>query len=269
MEAGKLDELGGLYSADIFYSWQIGVSYRSAVPYCEHLFRIYQPASVADFGCGRGAWLKAMHEQGAERLFGVDGPWNSQEAMIDQSIEFCGADLNEPGPAFAGQTFDLAMTLEVVEHLEPKSSERVADALASLAPVLMFGAAFSHQTGQNHINERYHSFWAGLLRDRGFEVYDYFRPTFWGDDRVAYYYQQNTFLYVRKGHALGAKLREAGYRPIENLAFLDCVHPDMLERYVGLTIRKRLRAQLVEVAPEPVLAVARFIRNSLGGKAPG
>jgi hypothetical protein len=263
--AGQTDvaELGELYGDDLFYSWQVGPSYESAQVYCGHLAQVYRPASVVDFGCGRGAWLKAMHEAGASRLVGVDGPWNTQQAMIDPAIEFHGTDLNHPDRALSGEQFDLAMSLEVFEHLQPANSEAIADFFTALAPVLMFGGAFTHQGGQNHINERPHSFWARLFLDRGFEVFDYFRPAFWGDERVCYYYQQNTYLYVRKGHPLGESLRQQGHAPVSNLGWLDAVHPVMLYRYAGMTIPRRLRLGFAERAPAPLKWLAGLVRRML------
>lgn len=264
MTSANVEALGELYESDLFYSWQVGPSYESAQVFCQHLTSIYPVNSVVDFGCGRGAWLKAMHELGATRLVGVDGPWNTQEAMIDQTIAFQGTDLNHPETVLAGEGFDLAMSLEVFEHLEPANSERIADFFTGLAPVLMFGGAFPHQGGQNHINERPHSYWAKLFIDRGFEVFDYFRPKFWGDERVCYYYQQNTFLNVRTGHPLGQKLREMGLQPISNIFWMDAVHPVMLYRYAGMTIPRRLRMGFAERAPAPLKWVAGGVRRALG-----
>lgn len=262
----KLDQLGELYGGDLFYSWQVDQSYRSATAFVDHLMTAYAPASVVDVGCGRGAWLKAFHEKGVARVVGVDGPWNRQDLMIDQKIEFKGADLNDPAAVLGAEQFDLAMSLEVFEHLEPANSGKLADCFTGLAPVLMFGAAFPHQGGQNHINEQPHSFWAKLFVDRGFEVFDYFRPKFWGDETVSYYYQQNTYLYVKAGHPLGQKLREMGHAPVENLAWLDAVHPTMLYRYAGMTIPRRIRMHWAENAPAPLRWIGGGVRRLLGVK---
>ncbi|MDU9705202.1 hypothetical protein, partial [Helicobacter pylori] len=40
--------------------------------------------------------------------------------------------------------------------------------------------------------------WAGLFAEHGYQPSDCIRPAVWGDDRVAWWYQQNTLLY-RKG----------------------------------------------------------------------
>ena len=63
-------------------------SYRSASEYVKYLSQLYQPESVIDLGCGRGTWLKAFKDIGVERLVGLDGKWNSQGRMVEQSIKF-------------------------------------------------------------------------------------------------------------------------------------------------------------------------------------
>lgn len=211
---------------DAFYAAQMDGSYESARLYVRHLAQWFSPRSVADVGCGRGTWLKAFKENGAHRLVGFDGPWNRQDNMADAAIAFQGVDLNLPLPGQDG-LFDLAMSLEVAEHLEPASAMTFVENLTRLSDVVMFGAAFSGQGGIQHLNEQAHTYWARMFLALGFTPYDLFRPSFWGHPGVKFWYQQNTFLYVRQGAALNQTLIDAGHRPIGNIAFMDCVHPDL------------------------------------------
>lgn len=216
------------YYADEFYGDQIDGSYRSAGRYVETLSRVHKPRAVVDVGCGRGAWLKAFKESGSTRLVGYDGPWNSQDKMIDTSIGFVGIDLNAP-PTFAEERFEMALSLEVAEHLEPESASRFVRFMVELSDVVMFGAAYSKQGGTNHINEQPHSYWANLFAEQGYLTYDLFRPILWGDSRIEFWYRQNTFLYVKKNTPLNDVLAEYGCFPLRNLLFMNCVHPDLYE----------------------------------------
>src|SRR5437899_5288440 len=103
---------------DAFYKSQLDGSFRSAVKYVDFLSTIYRPSSVVDVGCGRGAWLKAFKDSGVQRVVGYDGAWNNKANMVDHSIDFRSVDLNKPIVVADAERFDLAMSLEVAEHLE-------------------------------------------------------------------------------------------------------------------------------------------------------
>ncbi len=210
---------------DVFYQKQIDGSYKSARIYAYLLARVFKPLSVVDVGCGRGAWLKAFKEVGAEKLAGFDGPWNGPQNMIEPAIVFAACDLNRPIAAPAGEKFDLALSLEVAEHLAPASAPTFVESLTNLADVVLFGAAVPGQGGTNHVNEQPATYWAKLFAARGYAPFDYFRPLVWGDRRVDFWYQQNTFLYVRQSSAAHADLSVKGLVPLANPAFMDCVHP--------------------------------------------
>jgi len=223
------DNGAGLYGQD-FYNSQILGSLQSAQVYLYHLFSIWGvPESVADLGCGRGAWLATCHDLGVRRVVGFDGVWNTQEDMLDPSIEFYSTDLENP--CQLTDTFDLAISLEVAEHLQPESSDTFVESLSRLSDAVLFGAAFTGQPGANHINTRPHSFWAGKFFDKGYVLFDLFRPTFWDDERVEPCYRQNTFLYVKPGHSLYLALIKRGYSFENEAPFIDCVHPAI---YLGL-----------------------------------
>ena len=102
-----------------FYDSHGAKAVASARIYLKFLWQFFQPASVLDVGCGRGAWLKVCHELGSTRLLGFDGDWNNQETMIDSAIIFQSIDLNRP--FLVPEKVELAMTLEVAEHLKPST----------------------------------------------------------------------------------------------------------------------------------------------------
>lgn len=249
--------LGSLYG-DAFYQDQFSDSERSAREYIPYLWTLFQPAQVLDVGCGRGAWLKVFLEQGVTTALGFDGPWNTAGDMADPRIAFTPIELDKP---FAGRTkVDLAMTLEVAEHLPPEASNGFVESLASSSDAVMFGSAFSGQGGTHHINERPHSFWGKLFDEAGFDVFDVFRPRFWGNDRVCFWYRQNTFLYLRRGSPVHAQFVAMGLSPLADVSFLDCVHPELFERPAYVS-PPSMGVLLRQVTP----AFIRSVRRRLAG----
>ena len=208
--------------------------------YLAHLFALWRPDSVVDIGCGRGAWLAACGERGVQRLTGLDGDWVSQEMMLDPSIAFQRANLQQEQPA--GERHDLAISLEVAEHLPLASADGFVRTLAAHADAVVFGAAYVSQPGQGHINTQPHSFWANKFLAQGYRLFDFFRPTFWSDNDVEPWYRQNTFLYVRPEHPLhrGARRSRPGAaagRPLRRL------HPSVVVlRHAG-TVRSAAAAR--------------------------
>lgn len=212
---------------DEFYASQLALSLRSARIYLSLLWRHFQPRSVLDVGCGRGAWLKACHELGSTRLLGLDGSWNSPSLLIDGAIEFTSVDLDKPFSV--SPSVELAMSLEVAEHLLPTSSRQFVKCLTDASNIVLFSAAYPGQGGNNHINEQPHSYWAELFAANGFMPIDLFRPAFWGNEEVCFWYRQNAFLYVKSGSEPAARLAAAGIREIADTSFMNCIHPDLFQ----------------------------------------
>jgi SAM-dependent methyltransferase len=233
-----------------FYEGLAQGSLNSARVYLGHLFGVWTPASVVDLGCGRGAWLAAAGERGVRRLVGVDGAWNQGETLQDAAIEFHAADLERE--VTLAERFDLALSLEVAEHIQPDSSDRFVASLAGLSDALLFGAAFVGQPGTHHVNTRPHSFWARRFLNRGYALFDLFRPKFWSDDRVEPWYRQNTFLYVRPEHPLFAALIARGHEPASDARFVDAIHPWLYEKVLREVVRLRGAAPAAApAAPAP------------------
>jgi hypothetical protein len=94
--------------------------------------------------------------------------------------------------------FDLAVSLEVGEHLPPVSSDDFVASLVGLSDVVLFSAAIPRQRGSNHVNERWQSWWAERFGAHGFVPVDCVRRRVWSDADVHWWYAQNTLLYVRE-----------------------------------------------------------------------
>ena len=248
----------GFYDED-FYKGQMDGSYRSGRRYASELLSIYRPDSVVDIGCGRGTWLKAFGELGSTLLVGVDGEWNSQANMTDQAIRFFAKDLNLPIKLSEFDRFDLAMSLEVAEHLAPESADQFVESLTNLSDAILFGAAYTQQGGTNHINEQPHSYWAEKFCQKRYFPFDLFRECFWGDSEIPYWYQQNTFLYAKENSALYRSLTSKGREPLKNLNFLNCVHPSLYLVHVNKKQDPVLIRTIRRLTPEPLRPLAKAI----------
>jgi 2-polyprenyl-3-methyl-5-hydroxy-6-metoxy-1,4-benzoquinol methylase len=152
-----------IYNNQFYNGMAIG-SYKSAIIIIGILKNFIDFVSVVDLGCGRGGWLKAFHESGAKTIVGVDGYWNHKNNMIDNFIQFIPCDLNQPLLIKDIGEFDIAVSLEVAEHLNLSSAKPFVQTLTNLSRVVLFSAAYPGQTGTNHINEQLPSWWAEIFQ---------------------------------------------------------------------------------------------------------
>jgi hypothetical protein len=83
----------------------------------------------------------------------VDGAYVQPALLAIPQEQFLAHDLTLP--LHAGRTFDLALSLELAEHLPPECAGVLVDSLARLAPAVVFSAAVPFQGGVGHVNERW------------------------------------------------------------------------------------------------------------------
>lgn len=126
-------------------------------------------------------------------------------------------------PIRLDRTFDLAICLEVAEHLTPGRAESLVNDLVSLAPVVAFSAAIPGQGGTNHSNERWPSYWRDLFSLAGFDAIDWLRTSNWRNEEIEWWYRQNLILYVKREDA-------HRFRSLVSDMPFDIVHPSTFEQ---------------------------------------
>lgn len=182
--------------------------------------------SAVDVGCGDGSWLQVLGQLGVDELVGVDGPWAERRLKIDRRT-FVPLDLH--APLGLDRRFDLAISLEVAEHLPGGVAPRFVQQLTQLAPVVLFSAAVPGQGGTGHVNEQWPDYWASCFAEHGYALVDVLRPRFWDDPAIEPWYAQNAFLYASTdacaaSPALAAAADEGPLLPLR------VVHPGTLAR---------------------------------------
>ena len=203
---------------------------------------LIRPLSVVDLGCGTGTWLATFAQHGVEKYLGVDGAHVDRSTLKIDASRFVAADLTAP-VSIGGERFDLAVSLEVAEHLPERFATVLVDSLVSLAPVVLFSAAIPLQGGADHVNERWQAYWAQLFAERQFVVVDAIRPRVWNNSKVASFYAQNMLLYVHEATLRQLPALEREREHTRDWA-LDIVHPRHYLIYASnqhLSLRATLR----------------------------
>jgi SAM-dependent methyltransferase len=203
-----------------FYDSQADESLRSARIVLPLLFAWYQPKSVIDIGCGAGTWLHGCQELGVEDFLGIDGDYVPAAKLLIPPERFVAADIAQRLPV--ERSFDLAVSLEVAEHLPLEAAEGFAAEVTRLSDLVLFSAAIPYQGGTGHVNEHWPEFWARAFAQQGYEVRDLLRPLVWTNPDVCVWYRQNLLLFARSGSAAAGALPASSGAPP-----LSVVHPEL------------------------------------------
>lgn len=182
--------------------------------------------SVIDVGCGLGTWLKVFKDNNVEVIRGVDGDHLDRNLLTIPLEVLTTQDLEKP--IKLNEKFDLAISLEVAEHLREESADTFVNSLVELSDVIIFSAALKNQGGQNHLNEQNPNYWMQKFSKFGYEFYDVFRYEFWDESNVEWWYRQNMFLVAKKGIL--------NFKPVSNIPVF--IHPELYE--IVLNERNRL-----------------------------
>lgn len=236
------------YSTEFFTSRR-AKTLASAQPIVEHVWEAIKPKTVLDVGCATGIWLAQAQKQGAQTIRGIDGPWvPRKELEIDEDF-FLEHDLSHNNPNDI-DCYDLALCIEVAEHLAPDAADRFIDFLTSHADAILFSAAIPGQGGTGHVNEQPQSYWYKKFSDRKFECFDIVRPYFWNDSSINVIYKQNMLLYVRTESAFHNLLLEGEYEnsKVTTHFSLDRIHPYLFElrtspkKTIGQRIKRKIKS---------------------------
>jgi len=217
------------------------------------LMEWFRPSSVLDVGCGNGSWLSVFAAQGVTDLVGTD--FNEPDAvqLMFDPANYRKTDLRQP--LELQRKFELALCLEVAEHLEAVHAEQLINSLTQHADIIVFSAAIPGQGGKDHLNEQPPAYWQELFSRKYFHCFDMLRPLIWDDEEINWWYRQNIFIAARK-----ERLGDHKSQPIHHL-----IHPEFhyeKMKYKDIYIR-RFNKFLYDLASQPPLALEYLKRGIL------
>lgn len=169
------------------------------------IFELFHPKSILEFGCGDGNLTRVLQKEGIS-ITALDG-FSQPDFSKFRNISFHKLDLNnvETVNNFIktnGKKYDLAICMEVAEHLKPEVSENLIEWLASSADRVIFSASVTMQGGEGHINCRNRLFWNDLFEKKSFFLNDVIRKSIRKFPDVGIWYRLNTLVYEKKPEGL-------------------------------------------------------------------
>lgn len=211
------------------------------------------PQSLVDVGCGTGIWAAEASRLGVPDVRGVDGAYVPRDQRRLPAQFFVERNLTEPFEL--GQTFDLAVCLEVAEHLPEKHADHLVSEIVALAPAVLFSAATPLQGGIDHVNEQWPDYWIRRFEAHGYTCWDVIRPLVRYRADVAWIYRQNLMLVLGPDHVLEETIASSSrlMTPSPGDVHFEYVARYLLEREDGLRatlqkvpglVRRRFRQAL-------------------------
>lgn len=235
--------------SDFWYRNRRTITERSASKIMQLALEVTAAKSVIDVGCGTGTWLAVATKMGVKEVCGMDGQHVPLDCLDIQQHEFVAADLSKL--PVVQRRFDMAISLEVAEHLPESSGLEFVKFLCDSADNVLFSAAIPGQGGNGHINEQPQTYWAHIFATFGYTAYDFIRAEVWDDTEVLRWYQQNTILYSRL--PLRQRIEDKGYQ-LAPESMMNVVHPSVFNAY-----RASQRVGVKKAAKQLVAAIrAKF-----------
>ncbi|MEO6666923.1 MAG: methyltransferase domain-containing protein [Nitrospiria bacterium] len=189
--------------------------------------------SAVDIGCGVGTWLSVLKSRGVRTIQGVDGPWVDRRFLVIPDESFATKNL-ATGPLDLGRRYDLAICVEVAEHVPQERAQAFIEGLTRLSDLVLFSAAIPGQGGTGHINEQWPEYWANLFSAHGYVCADGLRFALWHDQKIPWWYRQNILLFAAARWE--PRLRVSGLDVVAQP--LPVVHPAHFKRKTTYSTRK-------------------------------
>jgi SAM-dependent methyltransferase len=224
-----------IYSAEFFESKLEGAqqSANAVVPIVLELVNV---SSVVDVGCGRGVWLAAFRDHGVVKFQGVDGIEPDLFLLDKKYLQSRNLETLEN----LDDKYDLAVCLEVAEHLPRDRADQLVRALTDAAPVVLFSAAVPGQGGLCHLNEQWPDYWEKLFANRGFNLVDLIRPLIRDDRCIDWWYRQNIVMFASyEGISCSPRLGAIDGR--QSAREFEWVHMNVVHELLESRISKGLR----------------------------
>jgi SAM-dependent methyltransferase len=123
-----------------------------------------RPATVLDAGCAMGFLVEALRQRGVE-AFGMDVSEYAIQNVHSSVQSYCRTgSITEAFP----RTYDLIVSIEVLEHLDPNEAEPAVANLCRHAEDILFSSTPFDRAEATHFNVQPVEYWAELFARCGF-----------------------------------------------------------------------------------------------------
>lgn len=133
------------------------------------LYEYFKPKSVVDFGCAIGNILYSFKERGCD-ICGIEGSTKSRKMMdekfpgVSKYVKIKDISL----PIKLEKKYDLAISMETLEHIRPQFSDNAVESIALSSDLLVLTACPPVGRNKLHFNEQKFDYWIKKFRKHNF-----------------------------------------------------------------------------------------------------
>lgn len=144
----------------------------------KRLIEDFQPHTVLDAGCAWGFLVERLRARGVE-AYGIDISEYAISQVHPDIQPYCRVgSITEPFP----QTYDLIVSIEVLEHMQPADAERAVENFSKHSDQIVFSSSPYDYKEATHFNVLQSDGWArlfaryGLFRDIDYDLTAFLTP---------------------------------------------------------------------------------------------
>ncbi len=130
----------------------------------------FAPRTVLDAGCACGHLVRALREIGIE-AYGIDISEYAVGMAAPEIRDYCRAgSLTEPLPPGLPERYDLAVNIEVLEHIPEAGALTALERLTGYSDRILFSSSPDDVAEATHVNVHEPEYWIGAFAAAGFRV---------------------------------------------------------------------------------------------------
>lgn len=157
------------YNHGIFLEFHRGAK-RNAPHLADAVLKGFPDAkSLADIGCGTGGFAAEFMRRGL-KVVACEYNAKPRRWARKQNVDVHPFDVSKPLTLLPGAPFDIAMSLEVGEHIPAPLADAFVSFLIAHGRAVVLTCAQPGQTGTGHINEQPRQYWIDKFAARGWPL---------------------------------------------------------------------------------------------------
>jgi SAM-dependent methyltransferase len=192
----RLGSHNAIYDEEYYERDVEGPANQSAPHIARSIVERFSPRSLVDVGCGTGAMMEAFKRLGVSVL-GLEYSKAGIERCKKRELEVIKFNI-ERDAAPERFSFDIALSMEVAEHLPASVAPKYVLLLCRLAPIVICSAARPGQGGVDHVNLQPKEYWIELFADNHRAIDQASTDAlamYWQQKGVAGFYYENLMVF--------------------------------------------------------------------------